>query len=298
MPKVGFIGLGIMGKPMAKHLRAHGVELYVNDLQASAVQELTAEGAVAASPAEIGRTCQIVFLILPNGPIVQQVLFGPEGVAEYLAPGSIVCDMSSVTPGESQTCAQALEKRGVRFLDAPVSGGEPGAQEATLAFMVGGEEADFRQIRPYLDYVGSSAVRIGPVGAGSTTKLANQIIVNLTIAAVSEGMVLATKAGADPQKVYEAIRGGLAGSAVLDAKVPKMLRRDFRPGGKISINHKDIKNVLAAAHTVDVPLPLTAVLFEILQALKVDGHMDDDHGGIVQFYEHLAGVEVRAEGGC
>ena len=162
--------------------------------------------------------------------------------------------------------------------------------------MAGGEEEDFKKAKPYFDIMGSSALLIGPNGSGSVTKLANQIIVNLNIAAVSEALVLATKAGADPQLVYEAIRGGLAGSTVLDAKAPMMINRNFKPGGKISINHKDIRNVMATAHDIDVPLPLTAQLYEIMQTLKVGGHMGDDHSGIVQYFEQLAGVVVQRPG--
>jgi len=202
--------------------------------------------------------------------------------------------MSSVTPGDSKICAEKLGTLGCRFLDSPVSGGEPGAVNGTLAFMVGWDSADFERAKPCFEVMGASATLVGPVGSGSVTKLANQIIVNMGIAAVSEAMVLATRAGADPGRVFQAIRGGLAGSAVLEAKAPMMLRRDFKPGGKISINHKDVKNVIATAHELDVPLPLTAQLFEIMQALKVGGHMDEDHSGIVQYFERLADVGVES----
>lgn len=292
MKKAGFIGLGIMGKPMAKNLLKAGVGLRVYDLNESAVEELVQEGAEKASPAEIGESCDVIFTILPNGPIVQSVLFGEGGVAQTLKEGAIVCDMSSVTPIESRFCYDKLKEKGAGFVDAPVSGGEPGAVAGTLAFMAGGDQAVFDALKPYFDIMGSSAILVGPAGSGSVTKLANQMIVNLTIAAVSEAFTLAAKAGADPQKVYEAIRGGLAGSAVLDAKIPMILERNFKPGGKISINHKDIKNVLATAHAIDSPALLSAMLFEIMQALKAAGHMEDDHGGIVQFFEGLAGVKV------
>ena len=292
---VGFIGLGIMGKPMAKNLLKAGVDLMVNDISGAAVEELVSEGARAGSYGEIGKSCDVVITILPNGAIVQDVLFGRGGVAESLPAGKTVCDMSSVTANESRTCYDRLKRQGVGFIDAPVSGGEPGAVAGTLAIMCGGDEKDFETMKPLFDVLGSSALLIGPSGSGSITKLANQVIVNLNIAAVSEALVLATKAGADPMKVYKAIRGGLAGSAVLDAKAPMICARNFKPGGKISINHKDIKNVLATAHDIDVPMPLTAQLFEIQQALKVGGHMDDDHGGYVQFFEQLAGVEVRSD---
>ncbi len=293
MSKIGFIGLGIMGKPMAKNLLKTGVDLLVCDLNEEAVTEVTQAGAEAAGYAQIGEQCDIVFLILPNGDISKSVLFDEGGVAATLTPGKIVCDMSSVTPVESRECFDRLAAQDVGFVDAPVSGGEPGAIGGTLAFMAGGRQEDFDALTPYFDIMGSSAVRIGDSGSGSVTKLANQIIVNNTIAIVSEAFVLATKAGADPVKVYEAIRGGLAGSAVLDAKVPMMVERNFVPGGKISINHKDIKNVVNTAHAIDVPIPYSAQLYEILQTLKIHGHMNDDHAGIVQYFEALADVQVK-----
>ena len=214
-------------------------------------------------------------------------------MAQTLTAGKVVCDMSSVTPVESKECFAGLEKIGVGFVDSPVSGGEPGAVNGTLAFMAGGRQEDFDKLMPYYNIMGSSAVLIGDSGSGSVTKLANQIIVNNTIAIVSEAFVMATKAGADPVKVYEAIRGGLAGSAVLDAKIPMIVERNFVPGGKISINHKDIKNVVNTAHAIDVPIPYSAQLYEILQTLKIHGHMNDDHGGIVQYFEALADVQVK-----
>lgn len=291
--KAGFIGLGIMGKPMAKNLLKAGCELYVNDLNKDAVAELVAGGAKEGDYETIGKECDIVLMILPNGAIVQDVLFGENGLAGYLKPGTVVCDMSSVTPTESCTCAEKLAAMQIGFVDSPVSGGEPKAIDGTLAFMAGGNEADFEKLKPYFDAMGASALLIGKSGSGSVTKLTNQVIVNLTIAAVSEAFVLCSKAGADPEKVYQAICGGLAGSVILDAKVPMMIERNFKPGGKISINHKDIKNVMATAHSIDVPMPLTSQLFEIMQYLKVTGHFDEDHAGIVQYFEKLAGVEVK-----
>lgn len=292
MRKTGFIGLGIMGLPMAKNLLKAGVDLLVYDLNEKAVDELARLGAKKSNPTEIGAECEVIFTILPNGPIVQSVLFGENGVGEKIKSGALVCDMSSVTPQESRFCHEKLAEKGVGFVDAPVSGGEPKAIDGTLAFMCGGDQKDFDGLREYFDIMGSSAILVGPSGSGSVTKLANQMIVNLTIAAVSEAFVLAVKAGADPVKVYEAIRGGLAGSAVLDAKIPMIVNRDFKPGGKISINHKDIRNVLASAHAIDSPVFLSSMLFEIMQALKVGGHMDEDHGAIVKFFEQLSGVEV------
>ena len=291
--KVGFIGLGIMGRPMAKNLLKAGVELMVSDLNKEAVADVVAAGAVEADYAEIGEQCERIIIMVPSGAISKSILFGEGGVASTIKAGSVVCDMSSVTPVESKECYEGLKEKGVGFVDAPVSGGEPGAVAGTLAIMAGGDQKDFDEFKEYFDILGSSALLIGESGSGSVTKLANQVIVNNTIAVVSEAFVLATKAGADPQKVYEAIRGGLAGSAVLDAKIPMIIERNFKPGGPIRINHKDIKNVVNTAHSIDVPIPYTAQLYEILQTLKIHGHMNDDHGGIVQYFEKLAGVEVK-----
>jgi len=292
MSQIGFIGLGIMGKPMAMNLLKAGKALMVNDLDQNAVNALVAEGAVSATIAEIGAACDVIFTILPNGAIVKSVLLGDNGVSSTVKSNTLVVDMSSITPTESKDCYDALQKFGVSFIDAPVSGGEPKAIDGTLAFMAGGDVAAFELAKPYFEIMGASAILVGPSGSGSVTKLVNQVIVNLNIAVVSEAFVMAAKAGADLEKVYQAIRGGLAGSTVLDAKVPLMLDRNFVPGGKLSINLKDIKNVMATAHSIDVPMPLSSQLLEILQSLKVLGHVEDDHGGIVQYFEHISGVKV------
>lgn len=293
MGKVGFIGLGIMGRPMAKNLLKAGKELLVADLNKEAVADVVAAGAKEATYAEIGEQCDKIILMVPSGDISKAILFGEGGVASTVKPGTVICDMSSVTPVESQECYEGLKEKGVGFVDAPVSGGEPGAIAGSLAIMAGGDQKDFDAFGELFDIMGNSALLIGGSGSGSVTKLANQVIVNNTIAVVSEAFVLATKAGADPVKVYKAIRGGLAGSAVLDAKIPMIVERNFKPGGPIRINHKDIKNVVNTAHSIDVPIPYTAQLYEILQAMKVHGHMGDDHGGIVQYFEKLADVEVK-----
>lgn len=275
MKTVGFIGLGIMGRPMAENLLKAGCILLVHDLDSGRVADLEALGARPASPREIGETSEAVITILPDGKIVKDVLFSDDGVFEGLKKNRndrpVICDMSSVTAEESRFCAEKLEEVGAGFVDAPVSGGEPGAVDGTLAIMAGGQARDYEALRPLFDILGSSSLLIGPSGSGSVTKLANQIIVNLNIIALSEALVLASKAGVDPNKVYEAIRGGLAGSAVLEAKAPMIIGRDFKPGGKIAINHKDIRNVLETAHQIDVPLPFTAQLFEVQQALKAAG---------------------------
>ncbi len=296
MCNVGFVGLGIMGAPMAANLLKAGVPLMVNDVNEKAVEKALSLGATRGTLREIGKTCDVVFLCLPLESISKEVLFGEDGIASELSPGKTVCDFSSVTPTCSNYCYDELSKIGVGFVDAPVSGGEEGAIAGTLAVMCGGDEASFNKLKPYFDIVGSSAILVGKSGSGSVTKLANQIIVNNTIAAVSEALVLAAKAGTDPEKVFYAIRGGLAGSSVLETKAPKMISRDFTPGGRISINHKDIKNVMATAHDLDIPLPMTAQLYEIMQTLKVHGHMGDDHSGIVQYFEKLADVTVGKKG--
>ena len=293
--KIGLIGLGIMGKPMAKNILKAGYDLTVSDLNRANVEEVVACGAKTAGNREIGEGCDVVLTMLPNSPHVKSVMLGEDGVAASMKPGATFIDMSSINPVASKEIYAVLQEKGIEMLDAPVSGGEPKAIDGTLAFMIGGTQAAFDAARPLLAYMGTSLTLVGEGGAGCVTKLANQIIVNLTIAAVSEALVLATKAGADPEKVYQAIRSGLAGSAVLDAKAPMMLARNFQPGGKLSINMKDIKNVLATAHQADVPLPLSAGLYEIMTSLKNMGCLDNDHSGIVKFYERLAGVEVRPQ---
>ncbi|MBR3276782.1 MAG: NAD-binding protein [Eubacterium sp.] len=290
---VGFIGLGIMGKHMSANLLFAGVPLMVCDLNEEAVRSAEELGAVRGSYADIGKNCGIIILCVPSGDISKSILFGDGGVSAAAAAGTVVCDMSSVMPQESVYCYEKLKEKGIGFVDAPVSGGEPGAAAGTLAIMCGGSEEDFEKMRPYFDILGSSALLVGGPGAGSTAKLVNQMIVNNTIAVVSEAFVFAAKAGADPEKVFKAIRGGLAGSAVMDAKIPLILERNFKPGGPIRINHKDIKNCVEAAHAADVPIPYTAQLYEIMQSMKVHDMMNMDHGSIVRYFEELAGVEVR-----
>jgi 2-hydroxy-3-oxopropionate reductase len=294
MSKIGFIGLGIMGKPMSRNLLKAGFQLVIYDIDKAPVEELKQAGAeVGLSPMDVAARAHVIITMLPNSPHVKAAVLGKDGVIEGAHKGSIVVDMSSITPIVSREISEALAQKGIRMLDAPVSGGEPKAIDGSLSIMVGGAQADFDEVLPIFKAMGSSAVLTGGSGAGSVTKLANQIIVQLNIAAVSEALVMATKAGVDPELVYKAIRGGLAGSTVLDAKAPLMLDRKFDPGGRISTNLKDIANVLETSHEIGVPLPLTAVVMEILQALKADGMGNLDHGAIVRFYEKLAHVEVK-----
>lgn len=291
--KIGFIGLGIMGRPMAKHLISAGYDVMVTDLNQELVSELVGMGAGTGNYSEIGSQCDIVMMILPNADIVKSVIFDEGGIASSMKKGSIIIDHSSVTPVESNECYYELKEMGISFLDAPVSGGEPGAIAGTLAIMVGGDQEAFDVAEKYMDEYASSMILTGPSGSGSVTKLANQIIVNNNIAIVSEALVFASKAGADPEKVYKAIRSGLAGSAVLDAKAPMMIDRNFVPGGTIKVNHKDITNVVKTAHSIDAPIPYSAQLYEIMQTLKVHGHLGDDHAGIVQYFEALADCKVE-----
>lgn len=292
--KIGFIGLGIMGKPMSLNLMQAGHMLTVHDLNQDAVETLVAAGAGAGStPKEVAENSEIIITMLPASKHVQSVVLGENGILAGAKEGSIIIDMSSITPAVSKALAEEAAKIGVGFLDAPVSGGEPGAINGTLAIMVGGKEAVFEKAKPVLYDMGKNVTLVGESGSGVTAKLANQIIVNLNIAAMSEALVLAAKAGIDIERMYHAIRGGLAGSAVLDAKVPLILERNFTPGGTMAINMKDITNVMDTAHDIDVPLPLTSHLLEIFHTLKADGKIMDDHGGIVRYYEKMAKVEVK-----
>lgn len=292
--KIGFIGLGIMGKPMAKNLLKAGHQLVVCDINAAAVGEVGAAGAeTAASPKEVAEKARLVITMLPNSPHVKEVVLGANGVLEGAKAGDIIVDMSSIAPLAAQQVAAKAAEKGVEMLDAPVSGGEPKAVDGSLSIMVGGKQEIFDRCKDILGTMGKSVVRCGDIGAGNTTKLANQIIVAINIAAVSEALVLGAKAGVDPEVIYQAIRGGLAGSTVLDAKAPMILAGNFKPGFKIDLHIKDLGNVLETSHEVGVPLPLTAAVMEMMQALKVDGKGQNDHSGLVQYYEKLAQFEAR-----
>ena len=269
------------------------VEL-LNDVIKENIDNVAAAGAKAvASSKEVAQQCSTIVLMLPNSPHVKDAILGAGGVIEGIKKGTIVIDMSSIAPAISKEVESALKEKSVAFLDAPVSGGEPKAIDATLAIMVGGEKATFDKVKPILEKMGSSVVLVGDVGAGNVAKLANQIVVALNIAAVSEAFVLSTKAGVDPQAVFNAIRGGLAGSTVMDAKIPMILDGNFKPGFRVELHIKDLQNALDTAHNLAVPIPLTASVMETFQALKVDGMAANDHCSVVRHYEKLAKVEVR-----
>lgn len=294
--KIGFIGLGIMGKPMSRNLLKAGFELIVYDIDETAVKIIEKAGAKpASSPKEVAQNSDVIITMLPKASIGKSVLEDENGILAGIKENSVVIDMSSVSPVASKEFAQMVEAKKCKFLDAPVSGGEIGAVNATMAIMIGGDEAVVERVRPILEALGKSITVVGPNGSGSVAKLANQIMVNLNIAAVAEALVLATKAGADPKRVFEAVRGGFAGSAVLEEKAPMMYSRNFKAGGPIYINLKDITNVVATTDELDVPLILTPQLKEIMISLKATGHNNDDHSSIVQFYEKIAGVTVKAK---
>ena len=292
--KIGFIGLGIMGKPMAKNLLKAGHTLVGHSRARASVDELVAAGAQAAdSAATVARQVELVITMLPNSPEVKQVVLGKDGISEGAKAGLIVADMSSIAPVASREIAATLAEKGVEFLDAPVSGGQPKAIEGTLSVMVGGKQEIFDRCLPVFKAMAASVVRVGDVGAGNVAKLANQVVVALNIAAVSEAMVLAAKAGVEPELVFQAIRGGLAGSTVMEAKVPLMLDRKFNPGFRINLHIKDLDNALNTGHEFGAPLPFTAAVREIMQALKVDGFSDSDHGGLVRYFEKQAKIELK-----
>ncbi|SEQ13861.1 2-hydroxy-3-oxopropionate reductase [Piscibacillus halophilus] len=282
--RIGFIGLGIMGKPMCKNLIKAGYDVIVSSSKPKTNDEMREAGAcVANSYKDLASQVDVVITMVPNSPEVKAVI---QEIADDLSEGATVIDMSSIAPLASQEIANMLRKRGIGFLDAPVSGGEPKAIEGTVSVMVGGDSNTFEKCKPILDTMAGSVVRVGDVGAGNSTKLANQIIVALNIAAVSEAFVLAKKMGVDLELVHEAIRGGLAGSTVLDAKGPMMIERDFKPGFKIDLHLKDVNNVVETANELDVPLPLTHSMQEALKTLSEEGFGQEDHSAILRYFEN------------
>ena len=291
---IGFVGLGIMGKPMARNLLKAGFPLSVYNRTPEKMRELEDEGAYACSDyAELAGRSAVIITILPDSPEVKEVVLGENGLFPYLREGMTVIDMSSIDPLVSIEIGKRLAEKGVRFLDAPVSGGETGAIEGTLAIMVGAEPDDFERCLPIFQAMGKNIVHVGPVGSGGFTKLVNQIIVALNIAAVGEAFTLAQKAGLDVERVFQAIRGGLAGSTVLDSKAPMIFSRNFQPGFKIRLHRKDLKNALETAKGLQVPLPLTALLQQFLVSLETKGKGELDHGALALVFEELAGVKIE-----
>jgi 2-hydroxy-3-oxopropionate reductase len=283
-----------MGKPMCRNLLKAGHSLVVYDVVVAPVAELVAAGAARGeSCADTARPADVIITMLPDGPDVETAVLGSGGVLEGARKGSVVVDMSSISPVVAQKVGAACAAKGVEFLDAPVSGGEPKAIEGTLAIMAGGTPEVFERVLPILEKLGSSVTLTGPVGAGNVTKLANQIMVACNIAAMGEALVLATRAGLDPEVVFNAVKGGLAGSTVLNAKAPMVISRNFQPGFRINLHQKDLRNALLAAESMKVSLPITSLVQQMLMALMNEGKGNLDHSAIVTFIEQMAGVEVK-----
>ncbi|PKP58921.1 2-hydroxy-3-oxopropionate reductase [Candidatus Atribacteria bacterium HGW-Atribacteria-1] len=294
MEKIGFIGVGIMGKPMAKNLINAGYNMIAHDIIEKALDEIVEYGADrGSSPKNVAENSDVIFTMLPNSPQVKEVVLGENGVIEGVRKGQILIDMSSIAPLVSQEIAKELEKKGVEALDAPVSGGEEKAKSGTLAFMVGGKKEVFEKYKGILDVMGGSVTLVGDIGAGQTTKLANQVIVALNIAAIAEAMVLGKKAGVDPEKIFNAIRGGLAGSKCLEDKAPRMLKGSFTPGFKMKLHLKDLTNVFETSRSLHIAMPLTAQVMEMMQVLIADGNEEIDHGGLALFYEKMNGISLK-----
>jgi 2-hydroxy-3-oxopropionate reductase len=292
--RIGFIGLGIMGKPMATNLLRAGFALTVHNRSRPPVEELVAAGARdGRSPRGVAEASDIVITMLPDSPDVQQVVLGPDGVLEGLRAGSVLVDMSTISPLVAREIAQAVAARGAQMLDAPVSGGERGATEATLSIMVGGPAEVVARVRPVFEALGKNIVHVGDHGAGQVAKACNQIVVALTIQAVSEALTLAAKAGVDPARVRQALLGGFAQSRILEVHGQRMLDRNFTPGFRVRLHQKDLTIALGVGKALGVPLPATAVVQEAFTALRGLDRSDWDHSALVTLLETLAGVQVR-----
>ena len=295
MSDVGFIGLGIMGRPMAGHLIDSGHRLFVYNRSTPAA-ELIAKGATACNSAEeVAKRSEIVILMLPDTPDVASVLFGERGVASGLSPGKTVIDMSSISPLETKKFAARIGELGCEYLDAPVSGGEVGAKAASLTIMVGGAESAFKSVLPLLEKMGKNVTLVGPCGDGQTTKVANQIVVALTIEAIGEALLFASKAGADPSKVREALMGGFAASRVLEVHGQRMIDRKFDPGFRIELHQKDLGLALSGARSIGLSLPNTATALELFNACAAHGGAKWDHSAMVRALEWLADAEVSSQ---
>ena len=291
--RIGFVGLGIMGKPMAINISKAGLPLTVFDRHSENVDDLVASGATAGnSPADVGEKSDIIITMVQNSPESEQAITGSGGILSGASRNNLVIDMSSIEPRVSQIIADKCASKGVKFIDAPVSGGEPFAKSGDLAIMAGGNDDDFKRAKPIFEIVGKSSVLCGETGAGNVTKLANQIIVGANIHALSEAMVLGKKAGVNPETIYNAIKGGLAGSNVMNAKGPMMYERNFDPGFRIELHFKDINNAMATAKELNVPLQVTANLQQVLTSLVEMGNGKNDHSAILRYVERISGVEV------
>ena len=293
-PKIGFIGLGIMGKPMAGHLIDAGYELVVHNRNRDAVNELVGKGAAEAhSGKEVAEQSDILITMLPDSPDVESVALGEGGIIEGAHEGLIFVDMSTIAPSVTTQVGEALEKKGVQSLDAPVSGGDIGAQNATLSIMVGGDEDTFNTVKPLFDIMGQSAILCGPLGAGQTVKACNQILVAVTIAGVSEALTMGTKAGVDPIKIVQVLSGGLARCGVLENRGERMVNGDFDPGFRIRLHYKDLNIIQKTSNDFDVPLPVTSEVFELFKTAMVKGRGELDHSGLLTVIEDMSNIQAR-----
>lgn len=293
MNKIGFIGTGIMGKPMARNLISAGYELNIFARNPEKIKELEKMGAVLfPAIADMAADSPIIITMLPDSSESEEVIIGKDGIASAAKPATIVVDMSSIDPMVSIRIGKTLEKKEIDFLDAPVSGGEEGAVKGELAIMAGGKVNIFQKVKPIFEVLGSSLTLVGETGAGNFTKLANQMIVALNIVAMSEAFILARKAGLSLETVYRAIKGGLAGSNVLDSKAPRVFIDDFKPGFKIKLHYKDLQNALSAANALEVPLPFTSLANEVLKSLKNGEFAESDHGAIIKFFEKISNIKI------
>ena len=292
--KIGFIGLGIMGAPMCGHLIAAGHELFIHTRKA-APADIAAKATACPNAAAVARAAEVIVLMLPDTPDVASVLFGPLGVAEGLTKGKTVVDMSSISPMETKAFAQKINALGCDYLDAPVSGGEVGAKAASLTIMVGGPEAVFERVKPLFEKMGKNITLVGGNGDGQTCKVANQIIVALNIAAVGEALLFASKAGADPAKVRQALMGGFAASRILEVHGERMIKRTFAPGFRISLHQKDLNLALAGARTLGVALPQTAGAAQLMQVCAANGFGQLDHSALVKSLELMADHPVMPD---
>jgi 2-hydroxy-3-oxopropionate reductase len=294
MANLGFVGLGIMGRPMLNNLLKAGHKVVAYTRNAKTLDACVAGGALrAASNREVGERADVIFTMLPDGPEVESVVLGQDGILDGCKRGAIIVDMSSINPLVSQKIAKECAAKDVDFVDAPVSGGEPKAVDGTLAIMVGASPEAFAKVEPLLKCMGSTVTLTGPVGAGNTTKLANQIMVACNIAGIGEALSLATRCGLDPEVVFNAIKSGLAGSAVLNAKGPMLIARNFKPGFKIQLHQKDLRNALQTAEAKQMFLPLTSLIQQMLLSLMGDGKGELDHSAIATFVERPSHVEVK-----
>jgi 2-hydroxy-3-oxopropionate reductase len=291
--KVGFIGLGIMGKPMAKNLMEAGYELVLYNRTLEKAEELAEDGAeVAANPREVAENSDIIVTMLPDSPDVRNVVVGENGVLEGIKNGSLLVDMSTISPVVTEELATKVKERGASMLDAPVSGGDVGAEEGTLSIMAGGSEEDFERAKPLFDAMGQTVTHVGPTGAGQVTKAANQVVVALTIEAVSEALVLGSKGGVAPEKVLDVLSGGLAGNKVMEVKREKFLSHTFDPGFRSELHHKDLGIALAAGREYGVVLPVTAIVDQMLLVMKKKGWGGEDHSALLRVIEDLSQHEI------